>query len=163
MLLAELAAACKAKSQTLHEKLDALYWQFGCHEERQVSVTMPGSEGMKNMAALMLRLRTSPPESLAGMKVTRVRDYQGLAEWVAGGLHRSFIGPKGDMVMIDLAKEGTYIAVRPSGTEPKVKFYMFTYEPAELLHNLEDTKVELKSRLDALAKDLAAFAHTNTG
>ena len=158
MLLAELAASCKAKGQTLYEKLESLFWQFGCHEERQVSVTMPGSEGMKNMAALMLKLRTSPPASLAGMKVTRVRDYQGLSEWVAGGLHRAFDGPKGEMVMIDLAKEGTYVAVRPSGTEPKVKFYMFAYEPAEQLHNLDDTKAELKARLDDLAKDLTAFA-----
>ena len=44
------------------------------------------------------------------------------------------------MVMLDLAAEGTYVAVRPSGTEPKVKFYMFTYEPAEQLANLDDTK-----------------------
>ena len=158
MLLAELAASCKAKGQTLHEKLDTIFWQFGCHEERQVSVTMPGSEGMKNMAELMLRLRTSPPTSLAGMKVVRVRDYHGMTEWAAGGLHRSFAGPKGDMVMIDLDNEGTYVAVRPSGTEPKVKFYMFTYEPAEMLHNLDETKLELKSRLDTLAKDLTAFA-----
>jgi phosphomannomutase len=158
MLLSELAAVCKAKGQTLHEKLDSLFWQFGCHEERQVSVTMPGSEGMKNMAALMDRLRTTPPVSLAGMKVARVRDYKGLKELVAGGTPRSFDGPTGDMVMIDMEKEGTYVAVRPSGTEPKVKFYMFTYEPAEMLHNLEETKTELKSRLDALAKDLAAFA-----
>jgi phosphomannomutase len=159
MLLAELAASCKAKGQTLHEKLDSIFWQFGCHEERQVSVTMPGSEGMKSMANLMERLRISPPTSLAGMKVVRVRDYHGLTEWVTGGLHRAFIGPKGDMVMIDLDKEGTYVAVRPSGTEPKVKFYMFTYEPAEMLHNLDETKSELKARLDSLAKDLTAFAH----
>ncbi len=158
MLLAELAASCKAKGQTLHEKLDALFWQFGCHEERQVSLMMPGSEGMKNMAALMLRLRTSPPATLAGMNVARVRDYQTLTEWIAGGLHRGFTGPKGDMVMIDLAQKGTYVAVRPSGTEPKVKFYMFTCEAAEMIHNLADTKAELKARLDALATELAALA-----
>lgn len=158
MLLAELAASCKTRGQTLHEKLDSLFWQFGCHEERQVSVTMPGSEGMRNMQLLMERLRTSPPDSLAGFKVARIRDYKGLTEWLAGGLHRAFDGPKGDMVMIDLAKEGTYVAVRPSGTEPKVKFYTFTYEPAEMLHNLADTKTELKARLDALAADLANFA-----
>ena len=161
MLLAELAASCKALGQTLHEKLDALFWQFGCHEERQVAVKMPGSEGMKNMAALMLRLRTNPPESLAGMKVVRVRDYAGLTEWLAGGVHREFAGPQGNMVMIDVDQEGTYLAVRPSGTEPKVKFYMFAYEPAEMLHNLDDTKAELKSRLDLLAKDLTAYAQVS--
>jgi phosphoglucomutase/phosphomannomutase len=66
------------------------------------------------------------------------------------------------MVMIDLGPPGTYVAVRPSGTEPKVKFYTFTFEPAEQLHDLEETKAELAARLDALAKDLTAFAHLKT-
>jgi phosphoglucomutase/phosphomannomutase len=60
--------------------------------------------------------------------------------------------------MIDLDREGTYVAVRPSGTEPKVKFYLFAYEPAEMLHNLTDTKAELDLLMDAVASDLAAFA-----
>ena len=62
------------------------------------------------------------------------------------------------MVMIDLSAEGTYVAVRPSGTEPKVKFYMFTYEPPEQLHNIADNKAQLVARLDSLAQDLATFS-----
>ncbi len=100
-----------------------------------------------------------PPHSLAGFPVRRVRDYLGLKELKPGGKPIPFQGPVGDMVMIDLGPPGTYVAVRPSGTEPKVKFYTFTFEPAEQLHNLEDTKAELAARLDALAKDLTAFAH----
>ena len=75
MLMAELAAQCKAAGQTLCEKLDALYWQHGCHAERTVSKTMPGSEGMLRMKQLMTRLRTDPPESFGGMKVVAARDY----------------------------------------------------------------------------------------
>ena len=71
MLMAELAAQCKAAGQTLSEKLDALYWQHGCHAEKTVSKTMPGSEGMTRMKQLMTRLRTELPESLAGIKVWR--------------------------------------------------------------------------------------------
>lgn len=160
MLLAELGAQVKANGQTLHQKLDSLYWQYGCHAEKQVSVTMPGSEGMSRMQALMARFRTDPPCTLAGMTVVRVRDYLNLQTLTPGGGVAPLVGPKGDMVMIDLASEGTYVAVRPSGTEPKVKFYMFAYEPAEMLHNLEDTKVELAARLDGLAKDLAEFSRT---
>jgi phosphomannomutase len=158
MLLAELAAQVKAAGQTLHQKLDALYWQYGCHAEKQVSVTMPGSEGMAQIQALMLRFRQNPPQSLAGLKVTRVRDYLHLKELVPGGKLVDFKGPVGDMVMIDLAAEGTYVAVRPSGTEPKVKFYMFAYEPAEQLHDLGATKAQLVARLDSLAQDLATFS-----
>ena len=154
MLLAELAAQVKAAGQTLHEKLDSLYWQYGCHAEKQVSIAMPGSEGMARIESLMARLRKDPPQMLAGLKVRRVRDYLNLRELEPGGNPHDFQGPKGDMVMIDLAAEGTYVAVRPSGTEPKVKFYMFDYEPAEQIHELSAVKAQLSARLDALAKDL---------
>jgi phosphoglucomutase/phosphomannomutase len=158
MLLAELAAQTKAAGQTLHQKLDALYWQYGCHLEKQVSVTMPGSEGMSRMAAVMARFRQNPPRALGGMAVARVRDYASLKEFVPGQTSRPFAGPQGDMVMLELAVEGTYVAVRPSGTEPKIKFYMFTYEPAEMLANLEAAKAELADRLAAVAGDLSAFS-----
>lgn len=158
MLLAELAAQVKAAGQTLHEKLDALYWQFGYHAESQISVTMPGSQGMQQMATLMARFRLDPPRELAGLRVARVRDYLQLLEFQPGQTPQPFEGPVGDMVMLDLDAEGTYVAVRPSGTEPKVKYYMFSYEPAEQLANLEDTKVEHKGRLIAIAGDLTAFS-----
>jgi phosphoglucomutase len=159
MLIAQLAARAKASGQTLHEKLDAIYWQYGCHAEGQVSVTMPGSEGMAQIKSLMARFRQDPPASLAGFQVARVRDYLGLKEMAPGEAPRSFTGPVGDMVMIELALPGTYVAVRPSGTEPKVKFYTFTFEPAEQLHNLDDVKTALDARLDAIAKALTAFSH----
>jgi phosphomannomutase len=162
MLLAQLAARAKSAGQTVHEKLDAIFWQYGCHAEGQVSVTMPGSEGMAQIQALMARFRKTPPQAVAGFKVLRVRDYLGLMEMKPGEPPHPFVGPVGDMVMIDLGAPGTYVAVRPSGTEPKVKFYTFTHEPAEQLHNLEDVKVALAARLDALAKDLTAFAHLKT-
>ncbi|HTU26464.1 MAG TPA: phospho-sugar mutase [Pirellulales bacterium] len=158
MLVAELAAQAKAAGQTLHQRLDALYWQYGCHAEGQVSVTMPGSEGMAAIKALMARFRQDPPRELASFKVRRVRDYLSLKELEPGGQPRPFDGPAGDMVMIDLGPPGTYVAVRPSGTEPKVKFYTFTFEPAEQLHDLEETKAELAARLDALAAGLTSFA-----
>ncbi len=88
-----------------------------------------------------------------------MRDYQTLTEHAPGGRPKPFDGPKGDMVMLDLDAEGTYVAVRPSGTEPKVKFYMFTYEPAEQLANLETTKAELAQRLADLGGDLTAYSH----
>ena len=75
MLLAELAARAKAGGQTLHQKLDALYWQHGCHAERTVSKTMPGSEGMTRMKKLMASVRSEPPKMLAGIKVREARDY----------------------------------------------------------------------------------------
>jgi phosphomannomutase len=158
MLLAELAAREKAGGQTLHQKLDALYWQYGYHAETQISVFMPGSQGMQQMLALMARFRDDPPRRLAGLAVTQIRDYQHLTVHEPGGTPRPLDGPRGDMVMLDLEAAGTYVAVRPSGTEPKVKYYMFTYEPAELLANLEDAKARHEARLAALGRDLTAFS-----
>ncbi len=159
MLLAELAAQAKAEGKTLHEKLDALFWQYGCHPERTVSLTMPGSEGMKRMQALMARLRSDPPKSLAGEPVAEV---QRLPQPGGDPADRArpgrLAGPRDDLVIFDLAAAGNYVAVRPSGTEPKVKFYMFAYEPPETIANLEDTKAELAARLLRLENDLATVA-----
>ena len=158
MLAAELAAQCKAAGQTLSEKLDALFWQHGCHAERTISKTMPGSEGMTQMKALMERLRTKPPESLGGMRVVAIRDYLNQVTLVPGSGTKPLDGPHDDLVIFDLERVGNYAAVRPSGTEPKVKFYNFAYEPAEQLANLDDTKAELEERLTEIERDLAAVA-----
>lgn len=161
LLLAELAARVKAAGQTLHQKLDALFWQHGCHAERTVSKTMPGSEGMARMQKLMARFRSSPPTTLAGGKVRQTRDYLNLKTITSHGAS-PLEGPKGDMVIFDLTAEGNYVAVRPSGTEPKVKFYLFAYEPPELLADLEETKTQLNHRLDTMQKELFELAENAT-
>jgi phosphomannomutase len=154
MLMAELAAQCKAAGQTLCEKLDSLFWQHGCHAERTISKTMPGSEGMAQMKALMARLRSQPPESLGGLRVVATRDYLNQVVLLPDGGRQPLEGPRDDLVIFDLEKAGNYAAVRPSGTEPKVKFYNFAYEPAEQLANLDDAKAELEERLTAIESDL---------
>ena len=158
MLLAELAVKCKAAGQTLHEKLDELFIKHGAHAERTVSVSFPGSEGMARMTQLMSQLRSEPPEQLAGISVAQVRDYENLLVTPRGGKPAPLDGPKGDLVICDLQAEGNYAAVRPSGTEPKVKFYMFTYEPVAGAADLPAAKTMLAERLDALEADLKRVA-----
>lgn len=162
MLLAELAAALRAKRQTLHQQLDALYWQFGYHAEQQMSITLPGSHGMQRIKSLMAMFRGDPPQQIDEFKVLRARDYQSLTFRSPGGAAQSFDGPQGDMVMIDLAgrdgEAGDYLAVRPSGTEPKIKFYLFAYEPAEQIADLERTKAEVAERLQQLQSALTELS-----
>jgi phosphomannomutase len=159
LLLAELAAKLKSQGRTLHEKLDDLFWQFGCHAEHTVSITMEGSEGMGRMKRLMAGVREKPPAEIAGFKVAAAYDYENLRVVRPGSPSGEPLDvPRGDMVILHLAAEGNYVAVRPSGTEPKVKLYMFTYEPAEQLHNLDDAKAMLGERLVALERDLRGFA-----
>ncbi|MCG8451071.1 MAG: phospho-sugar mutase, partial [Pirellulales bacterium] len=152
LLLCELAAKLKAEGQTLHEKLDALFWQHGVHAERTVSVQMPGSEGMDRMKEVMQQFRTQPPQQLAGCGVRQVRDYlQG--HKLVGGKPEPLEGPTGDLIILDLELNGNYVAIRPSGTEPKIKLYMFTYEPPEQLANLDTAKQKLEERLDQMEAD----------
>ncbi|MBP86178.1 MAG: phosphomannomutase [Planctomycetaceae bacterium] len=158
MLLSELAACVKAQGKSLHEKLEALWWQHGYHAERTINVFMKGSEGMSRMQALMAKFRNERPKQLGGIDITQVRDYQSLTTTKADGTSEPLDAPSANMVILDLAENGNYVAVRPSGTEPKVKFYMFTFVPAEQLADLEMTAQQMNERLDSMAADLQAFA-----
>lgn len=158
MLLCELAAKLKSEGKTLHEKLDDLFWQHGVHVEKTVSVQMPGSEGMARMQEVMAAFRSGPPTELAGERVAQVRDYEQQILIPAGGKPQPLEGPQGDLVFLDLATPGNYIGCRPSGTEPKIKFYMFGYIPAEQLSNLESAKSQLDEWLARMEADLRRFA-----
>ena len=158
MLMAEAAARAKAAGKSVYEKLEDLFWQHGYHAEHVLNLQMEGSEGMGRMKTLMQQFRDHPPKWLAGIPIAAVRDYQNLVVRTADGEVRPLVGPRGDLVMLDLAAEGNYVAVRPSGTEPKVKFYMFTFVPAEQLADLEQTKQDMTQRLNGYYADLKAFA-----
>ncbi len=158
LLLCELAAKLKAEGKTLHEKLDDLFWQHGLHAENTVSVQMPGSEGMDRMKQVMAQFRSDPPAELAGSKVRQMRDYLNQTTRLADGTEQPLTGPQGDLIILDLELDGNYVAIRPSGTEPKIKVYMFTYTPAEQLANLDTTKEQLAERLAKMEADMRAFA-----
>ena len=160
MLLSELAASLAQDGLTLHDRLDSLFLQHGYHAERLLNQRMAGSEGMARMQALMQKFRSAWPERLAGLEVVSVRDYLGGTATGPDGKPASMDGPTGDLVILDLSAEGNYVAVRPSGTEPKVKFYMFTFVPPELISDLSMTKPAMADRLDRMQADLQAFAET---
>jgi len=82
---------------------------------------------------VMAEFRAGPPAELAGIRVAQVRDYENQTVTPVGGKSGPLAGPKGDLVFFDLATAGNYVACRPSGTEPKIKFYLFAFEPAEML------------------------------
>jgi phosphoglucomutase/phosphomannomutase len=156
LLLAELAAQLKSRGKTLHEKLDDLYWQHGCHQERLITFQMEGSEGMAQMQRLMARFRQEPPARMGGLSVAAVRDY--LAQTVTSQDGAQPLGgPRGDLVILDLEQKGNAVAVRPSGTEPKAKFYLFACTPAEQLSDLSRDKQQLTDRLDRLEQDVREY------
>jgi phosphomannomutase len=158
LLVAELTARLKVEGRTLHEKLDELFARHGVHLEGQFSRQMPGEQGMDDMMALMAGFRTDPPETIAGLRVVRVRDYLGNTVFEIGGKPKPLDAPTGDMVILDLEADGNYVAVRPSGTEPKVKLYFFAYQPPEPDADLAAVKATLTARLDAMREQLGARA-----
>jgi len=158
LLLAELAARLKAQGKTLHQQLDELFVRYGCHSESQINVQMPGEQGMDAMKTLMANFRSHPPLELGGLKLARVRDYFSDTATVPGGKPAPLGGPKGDMVILDLEADGNYVAVRPSGTEPKVKFYMFAYDPPVASADLPAIEAAQAVRMKAFGADLRKFS-----
>ncbi len=159
MLLAELAAHVKAQRKSLHEKLESLFWQHGYHAEHTLNIFMEGSEGMSRMKSLMSLLREQPPKTLAGVPVNSVRDYKTLTITDAKGKRR-LDAPAADMITLELAEAGNYAAIRPSGTEPKVKIYLFTFVPAEMLHDLGAAREQMADRIQRISADLQALVNT---
>jgi phosphoglucomutase len=160
LLMAELAAFLKAEGRTLHEQLDALLLQHGVYLEDQINVQMEGSEGMANMAQLMENLRTAPPSQIAGLPVLAVRDYGNQLRRAADGSLTPLDAPRGNMLILDLAlpgqttPSGNAVAVRPSGTEPKIKFYVFGFESISGREDLASGKKRLQERVDRIKMGL---------
>ena len=96
-------------------------------------------------------------DSLGGIAVKQIRDYLHLSTTPVGGSPASLDAPRGDMVILDLAEQSQYVAVRPSGTEPKVKFYLFTYVAPEQLHYLDEAREQMDERLGQIEADLRRY------
>ncbi len=158
MLMTQLAAWVKSQGKSLHEFLDELYFKYGYHGERLVTIRMEGSDGMRRMKALMEKFRSEPPEQLGSIKVHSMRDYSSLKRVFPDGKSETIEGPMGNVVIFDTEIEGNYVAARPSGTEPKVKFYMFSYKAPGEFTDLAAVKAEMSDRLDELASGLQAIA-----
>lgn len=163
MLLSELAAQLKSDGSSMHEYLADLQRRHGCHREHLINLFMEGSEGMAAMKRLMAAFRKSPPKSLAGIEVTQIRDYlSGETTETASGNKSELVGPTGDLIILDLAEEGNYVAARPSGTEPKIKLYVFTRLSPDQSQDLSAADKTLQDRITALEFDMRQFAKDNS-
>jgi phosphomannomutase len=168
LLMAEQTAALAAENRTPHELLDEFFCRFGCHQERQINVMLPGASGMDRMKEIMATLRSQPPAACGGLAVVRTRDQASLTTWVPGGQPEAYEGVKSDLVIFDLAglpdagtriagrfpPLGNAVAARPSGTEPKIKFYLFTTAEPCSPGELPAIKAALQTRLDGMEEEL---------
>ena len=172
LLMAEQTAGLRAAGRSPHELLDELFVKHGCHMERTINVMLPGATGMGRMKEIMAAVRATPPKSFGGLEVARTRDQASLQTWTPGGIPTTYAGVKSDVVLFDLAGPGAgmllpdgrfpplgnAVAARPSGTEPKIKFYLFAAESPAASADLPAAKARLAARLDAMEADLRKLA-----
>jgi len=122
MMIAEMAAHYKSLGMSLYDAVEKLYEKYGAYAENTVNVVMPGVEGLSQMNSLMKSLRSTPSETLGGVKVVRVRDY------LTGKTNLGEKLPLSDSnVLYFEMEDGTSFIIRPSGTEPKIKVYILAH------------------------------------
>lgn len=123
VLIAEVAAYYKEKELTLYDGLHELYTAYGYFNEKTISVKMAGIEGSEKIKALMKRFRDQAPTEFNDIKVTEVEDFKTSTKTLADGSTETIEMPAADVLKYTM-EDGSWIAIRPSGTEPKIKFYI---------------------------------------
>jgi phosphoglucomutase len=153
-ILCEMAAVEKNKGRTLYEKLLELYVRYGCYQEGLVSITKKGMNGQQEIAAMMEGFRKDPPKSLAGSKVVKLLDYQQqYSKDLTTGDTNPISLPKSNVLQFDL-EDGSKISARPSGTEPKIKFYFSVKANLEDKTGYERVKKQLEEKIEKIKKEM---------
>lgn len=151
--LAEYAAELKQEGKTLYDRLIELYQEYGLYLERLDTIQCPGAQGFEDMKAMMARLRSLPPTEVEGQKVTAVVDYATLEKKYTDGRVEPVDCIKGNVVVLEFNDNpACRITVRPSGTEPKIKFYTQWFELVG--NDVEQQYVALEEKLVQYARSL---------
>ena len=148
MTICEAAAYYKMYGLTLWDEMNEMYAKYGYYKERQMSITLKGVEGAEEIKKMMENMRNNPPKEIAGLKVKSFGDYN-KQEIIDENGNKHVTGlPKSNVLYFDLEKNA-WVCVRPSGTEPKIKFYMGV---------CEKSMNEADEKLDMLEKEVKEMA-----
>jgi len=153
-ILCEMAAYEKSKGKTLYQKLLELYVQYGCYKEHLISITKKGMNGQQEIAAMMEEYRTTPPSQLGGSKVIQLLDYEKqLKTFLQTNKTAPITLPKSNVLQFIL-EDGSKISARPSGTEPKIKFYFSVNAMLNSTEQYGEVEKALGVRIEVIIKDL---------
>lgn len=156
-LMAECAAWAADKGMNLYEVLVDIYARYGFSRERGVSVVRPGKSGADEIVAMMKNFRENPPKTLAGSPVTCIKDYSDLnCRDLKGGTVTKMDFPTTSNVLQFFTEAGDKVSVRPSGTEPKIKFYVEVREEMKDKADYEATVAKAEKHIDKVLEDLGA-------
>lgn len=143
-ILAEMAAYAAEKGQTLFDMMLELYIEHGFYYEKQVSITRKGKSGAEEIVSMMNNFRSMPPKELDGIHIEKIVDY---LEAEKTGL------PKSNVLQFFLA-DGSKVSVRPSGTEPKIKFYFSICSSMNNIAEYEQKEIEANAKIERIKQDL---------
>lgn len=152
VIAAECAAWAAEQGKSLWDLLLDIYVEYGLYKESMVSITRKGQQGVAEIAQMMKNMRQNPPASLDGSQVVEVRDYAVSKKWV-GGVESAIELPKSDVLQFVTA-DGTIVSVRPSGTEPKIKFYFGVCAPLCCREKFATVNAELDAKIERIKADL---------
>ena len=153
VMIAEMAAYAKAQGRTVLEQLEAIHREFGQYQERLISITKKGRSGAQEIADMMTALRNDPPKTLAGSPVVIAIDHSNSTQTdLRTGTTSSTELPASNVLQF-ITEAGDKVSARPSGTEPKIKFYFSVCTTTGESH--AETKAELERKIDTFIEELA--------
>lgn len=154
LLICEVAALAKAKGSSVYKELSQLYVDFGFYKEHLVSLTKKGIEGLAEINQMMVDLRNNPLKEINGERVVVVEDYKNsIAKNLFTGEEETMDIPKSD-VLIYYTEDGAKIAARPSGTEPKIKFYISVNSHIHSIEDITEAEGYLNQKIKNIVADL---------
>ena len=153
-LLAEICAYAKDQGKTLYELLMDIYLEYGFSKEFTINVVKPGKSGADEIKAMMEKFRNKPPKEIAGSKVVIAKDYKTLEQTDANGVVTKLHMPETSNVLQWFCEDGTKVSVRPSGTEPKIKFYLEVKGEMKCAGCYERCTKEADEKIEEIKKSL---------
>jgi phosphoglucomutase len=153
-LMCEMAAYEKDQGKTLFDKMIELYLKYGFYYENLISLTRKGMNGQKEIADMMEGYRSNPPATIAGAKVTTLLDYQlQTGKDLVTNATWAIDLPKSNVLQF-ITADGTKISARPSGTEPKIKFYFSVNTKLERKEDFDATFAQLEKKINDIIVDM---------
>lgn len=153
-MIAEVAAWAKAKGSSFYGELMNIYLKYGLYQESLKSITKKGKEGADAIQAMMKRMRETPPQQLGGSSVVKVKDFQSAKEKdLRNGSEHELPFPKSNVLQFFTA-DGYKVTARPSGTEPKIKFYIGLKAPVSSWEDIALQSARLEELNDQILSDL---------
>lgn len=152
--IAEMTAFYKDKGSSLFEAMLDMYQEYGFYKEKLVSITKKGKTGAEEIKAMMERFRNNPPSTLDGAKVIALKDYEkGIESDLVAGTTKPIELPKSDVLQF-ITEDGSIISARPSGTEPKIKFYCSVKADLPDKKAFKETERLLDEKVNSIMEDL---------